>query len=61
MLQRHQLPFHDYSYISRRINKLDIKICDNDKSGVNIDNNFVIALDATGIKVTNRGEWLYQK
>ena len=26
-----------------------------------IGDNFVIALDATGIKVTNRGEWLYQK
>ena len=51
----------DYSNISRRINKLDIKIWD-DKFRVNNDNdNFVIALDATGIKVTNRGEWLYHK
>ena len=52
----------DYSNINRRINKLDIKICDKDKSvSVNNGNNFVIALDATGIKVTNRGEWLYHK
>ena len=50
----------DYSNISRRINKLDISISNNDKSIVN-NGNFVIALDATGIKVTNRGEWLYHK
>ena len=55
-------PYHlfNYSNISRRINKLDIKIC-SDNFIVNNDDNFVIALDATGIKVTNRGEWLYQK
>ena len=50
----------DYSNISRRINKLDIKIC-SDNFIVNNSDNFIIALDATGIKVTNRGEWLYQK
>ena len=51
----------DYSNISRRVNKLKIKIYDDGKSIVNNDDNFVIALDATGIKVTNRGEWLYHK
>jgi len=49
----------DYSRICRRINKLNIKICD-DKSIVNKDN-FVIAIDATGVKVTNRGEWIRHK
>ena len=38
-----------YSTISRRINKLEIKI--NEKLG----NDIVIALDSTGIKVANRG------
>jgi len=44
-----------YSTISRRINKLDIKI--NEKLGDDI----VIALDSTGIKVANRGEWMRHK
>jgi hypothetical protein len=38
-----------YSTISRRINRLEIKI--NEKLG----NNIVFALDGTGIKVANRG------
>ncbi|MGB0027487.1 MAG: transposase [Nitrososphaeraceae archaeon] len=42
----------DYSTISRHINRLDIKI--NEKLG----NDIVIALDSTGIKVANRGEWI---
>jgi hypothetical protein len=45
----------DYSTINRRVNKLDIKI--NEKIG----NDIIIALDSTGIKVTNRGEWLPHK
>src|ERR671930_2520887 len=45
----------DYSTISRRINKLEIKI--NEKLG----NDIVIALDSTGIKVANRGEWMQHK
>jgi hypothetical protein len=44
-----------YSTISRRINKLDVKI--NEKLGDCI----VIALDSTGIKVANRGEWMRHK
>ncbi|MDR4512482.1 MAG: IS5 family transposase [Nitrososphaeraceae archaeon] len=50
----------DYSRICRRINKLTIKICD-DKSNTH-DDNFVIAIDATGVKVTNRrGGWIRHK
>src|SRR6476620_5706999 len=44
-----------YSTISRRINKLEIKI--NERFG----NDIVIALDSTGIKVANRGEWMRHK
>ena len=43
----------DYSNISRRINKPDIKINDNDESNLH-DDNFVVVIDPTGIKVTNR-------
>ena len=43
------------STISRRINRLEVKI--NEKLG----NDIVIALDSTGIKVANRGEWMRHK
>ena len=45
----------DYRTISRRINKLEIKI--NERLG----NDIVIALDSTGIKVANSGEWIQHK
>ena len=45
----------DYSTIQRRINKLDIKINEH------LGNDIVIALDSTGIKITNRGERLPHK
>ena len=51
----------DYSNISRRINKLDIKINDDNYKSNLFDDNFVIAIDSTGIKVTNRGEWIRHK
>src|SRR5215203_2472768 len=54
----------DYSRICRRINRLDIKIDDDDdqdKSSLQHDDYFVIAIDSTGIKVTNRGEWIRHK
>ena len=53
----------DYSNISRSINRLDIKISLDgaNKSDLHNDDNFVIAIDSTGIKVTNRGEWIRHK
>jgi DDE family transposase len=45
----------DYSTINRRVNKLDIRI------NKRIGNDIVIVLDSTGVKVTNRGEWLPHK
>jgi IS5 family transposase len=52
----------DYRRICRRINRLDIKIDDDqDKSSLQHDDNFVIAIDSTGVKVTNRGEWIRHK
>jgi hypothetical protein len=44
-----------YSTISRRLNRLEIKI--NKKLG----NEIVIALDSTGIIVANRAEWMHHK
>ena len=53
-VQRFQA-YHIIVPISRRINRLEIKI--NEKLG----NDIVIALDSTGIKVANRGEWMRHK
>jgi hypothetical protein len=50
----------DYTTISRRINRLDIKV-DDDKSKDFEDEYIVIAIDSTGIKVTNRGQWMREK
>jgi Transposase DDE domain len=45
-----------YSTINRRVNKLDIKINEYD-----VGNDIVIAIDSTGIKVSDRGEWIRHK
>ena len=50
-----------YSNISRRINRLNIKISDDDKSSLQHNDYFVIAIDSTGVNVTNRGEWIRHK
>jgi len=44
-----------YSTINRRVNILDIEFNEH------IGNDIVIALDSTGIKVANHGEWMRHK
>jgi IS5 family transposase len=51
----------DYSNINRRINRLDIKIDDDANKSSLHDDYFIIAIDSTGVKVTNRGEWIRHK
>jgi len=55
------LPGHpSYSQICRRVNKLDIisnRLDDDDDD----DGYIIIAADSTGIKVTNRGQWMDEK
>ncbi len=51
----------NYSTISRRINKLDIKIKEDDKSKEFEDEDIIIAIDITDIKITNRGQWMRDK
>jgi hypothetical protein len=46
----------DYTAIHKRINKLDISQTQNIT-----DDNIVLAIDSTGIKVTNRGDWMRHK
>src|SRR3954464_10855996 len=55
------LPSHpSYGHICKRINKLNIKIKEDDTDEDDDEDN-VIAVDSTGIKVTNRGQWMYDK
>jgi len=52
----------DYTTINRRINRLDIKINDTDSKNTDFEDEYiVIAIDSTGIKVTNRGQWMKDK
>jgi hypothetical protein len=52
----------DYTTISRRINKLDIKIKDVDNKDKDFEEEYItIAIDSTGIKLTNRGQWMREK
>src|SRR6476660_7079921 len=51
----------DYTTISRRINKLNIKIKDDYENSKFEDEYIIIAIDSTGIKVTNRGQWMQDK
>ena len=51
----------NYTTINRRINRLDIKIKDTDNNNRSKDEYIVIAIDSTGIKVINRGQWMRDK
>ena len=52
------LPDHpSYSQICRRVNKLDIST----KRSYDDEKDIIIAIDSTGIKVTNRGLWIRDK
>ena len=50
----------DYSTINRRINRLDIKVIGDGGKELK-DEYIIIAIDSTGIKVTNRGQWMNEK
>ena len=46
-----------YGHICKRINKLNINI----KKDKIVDDDLIISIDSTGIKVTNRGQWMDEK
>jgi hypothetical protein len=51
------LPDHpSYGHMCKRINKMSVDIKDDDD-----DDEIIIAADSTGIKVTNRGQWMCDK
>src|SRR3989304_6699676 len=51
---RIQVP--DYSTIDRRVNRLNVKLGEEDYG-----DDLVIAVDASGIKVSNRGDWMRRR
>jgi hypothetical protein len=51
----------NYTTINRRINRLNIKIENTTDSKEFKDEYIIIAIDSTGIKVTNRGQWMQDK
>lgn len=53
------LPDHpSYGHICKRINKLKVDFISSIKA---VDDDMIIAIDSTGIKVTNRGQWMSDK
>jgi len=60
MLSRHVdgLKAPDYSSMAWRIQRLDVKL---DEDLAESNEPVIVALDASGIKVTNRGEWIRHK
>jgi hypothetical protein len=52
---RFQAP--DYSTIDRRVNRLGVRLDEEDRYG----DDLIIAVDASGIKVANRGDWMRHK
>ena len=52
----------DFTTINRRINRLNIKIKEDDNKNKKFkDEYIVISIDSNGIKVTNRGQWMREK
>jgi IS5 family transposase len=51
---RIQVP--DYSTIDRRVNRMDVKLDEEDYG-----DDIVLAVDASDIKVSNRGDWMRHK
>ena len=47
-----------YGHICKRINKLNFDIKKRDKTD---DDYIIVSIDSTGIKVTNRGQWMAEK
>ncbi len=60
MLKEKYPSIPDFTIINRRINKLNILI-DTAKEEISKDDYLIIAIDSTGIKVTNRGQWMREK
>jgi hypothetical protein len=49
----------DFSTINRRVNRLDLKL--ENKNKTREDEYIIITIDSSGIKKTNRGQWMNKK
>ena len=55
------MPSHpSYGHICKRVNKLNNICINNNRCNLN-DDDLNIAIDSTGIKITNRGQWRTDK
>jgi hypothetical protein len=61
MLKEKYLPSRLQYNKQRSINRLNIKMEEDNKSSEFEDKYIVIAIDSNGIKVTNRGQWMWDK
>lgn len=50
-----------YGHICKRINRLNVDVIKSDVVNNNDCDDLLIAIDSTGIKVTNRGQWMAEK
>ena len=51
-----------YGHICKRINRLHVDVGKNMTVHVDVDDNdLIIAIDSTGIKITDRGQWMAEK
>lgn len=50
---------HDFSTINRRVDRLDLKIENKNKKLQ--EEYIIIEIDSSGIKITNKGEWINKK
>jgi hypothetical protein len=56
------IPDHpSYGHICKRINKLNVHIDNSKIDDDDDDDDIIIAVDSTGIKITNRGQWMDDK
>ena len=54
------LPNHpSYGHMCKRINRMNVDITGSIRTGD--DDDIIIAIDGPGIKVTNRGQWMFDK
>lgn len=56
---KNRIYYPTYDHICKRINKLSIYIKEDKTDDDNDD--LVLAVDSKGIKVTNRGRWMFNK
>ncbi len=56
------LPNHpSYGHMCKRINRMNVDITGSIRTDDDDDDDIIIAIDSTGIKVTNRGQWMFDK